>query len=173
MAEVVSEHPVTETTDRAFVPSVLLLARIRRLVIAVIVAGLAYSLSVASKAICAGGVNGAGEFVDSSGNTTDAAPSCLSLHLGPSPVMFVAFAAIVVIALTRVIKRARNEQDALRTVDRAVIVVVVLAVASIVIAQVWFSLIPVSDWTPTGSYSFLYPFPFGSVELSIAPMSTG
>jgi hypothetical protein len=53
MAELVRDSPVTETTDRGFAASVLLLARIRRLVIAVILAGLAYSLSVVNKAICA------------------------------------------------------------------------------------------------------------------------
>ncbi|WP_291055377.1 hypothetical protein [Herbiconiux sp.] len=174
MTEVLEGVRVSAESERAaFVPGAAVIARIRRMVIAAVVAGLIYSfLTVASKGICVGGVDGSGGFIDSSGNPTDAAPSCLILTLGPNPLMLVLFAAIVVLALTRVLNRAQSEKDAVRIIDRSVVAVAVLAALGIVISQIWFGLIPTWDWTPTGSYSFVYPFPFGSVELSITPMTT-
>ncbi|MDO9395349.1 MAG: hypothetical protein Q7T71_02245 [Herbiconiux sp.] len=170
MTDVTEEARVTAAADRAMLPGAAVIARIRRMIVVVFIAGLAYgALITAGKSICVGGVDGAGGSLDSSGAATDAATTCLTLTLGPSPLMIIAFAVIVVIALTRVLKRSTSERDALKTLDRAVVVVVALAVTGIVVSQAWFALIPISDWRPTGSFSFFSPFPLGSVDLSITP----
>lgn len=91
------------------------------------------------------------------------------LTLGPNPLTFGAFAVIIIVMLSRVLSTAHTETDAVRIIDRSGRIVVVLAAVSVVVSQIWFGLIPVSDWTPTRSYSFLSPFPFGSVDLSITP----
>ena len=46
----------------------------------------------------------------------------------------------------------------------------ILAVASVVISQVWFALIPITDWDGTGA--FVYPYPFGAVDMQITPLQT-
>ncbi|MGO2468564.1 MAG: hypothetical protein ACTH8M_08870, partial [Microbacterium gubbeenense] len=47
----------------------------------------------------------------------------------------------------------------------------ILTFASVAISQIWFAMIPITDWDGTGT--FFYPFPFGSVELDTEPMSMG
>jgi hypothetical protein len=43
-----------------------------------------------------------------------------------------------------------------------------LAIASVLISEIWFSLVPKTDWN--GSGTFFYPFPFGAVHFETTPM---
>lgn len=126
---------------------------------------------LASKGYCPGGVDGDGSFIDAAGNTTDTAPICVTLTLRPSGLVFIAIAAIAFGALTMVVSRATDVSSAIRYLDRAAAAIAILAVASVVISQIWFRMIPITDWDGTGT--FFYPFPFGLVELETDRMSTG
>lgn len=158
-------HPV-------LLPGAQVIARIRRLLIVTLVSGLGYSMvMLASKGYCAGGVTAGGGFVDATGEAISSAPMCIDLRLGPSVFVFLALGILVLATLGRVLRRAATERDALRMLDRAARAVVIIVVASAVIAHVWFALIPITDFSPGGSYAFWYPFPFGSVSTDVTPMA--
>ncbi|WP_157962581.1 hypothetical protein [Homoserinimonas sp. OAct 916] len=153
------------------VPAQPVVTRIRRLVVVAALAAFVYGVAnVAGKGYCPGGVNTDGTMTDAAGNATDVAPSCVALTLQPSAFIYIGIFAIVIGALTLVTRRAANVPAALRYLDRGAAAVVILAVASVIISQIWFGLIPISDWD--GGGTFLYPFPFGSVDLEITPMNT-
>jgi len=153
-------------------PGFEIIARLRRLLVVGAAAALGYSLFMTSgKGYCPGGVSADGGFLDAAGNPTDTAPMCVYLDLHPSPVIFIALAVIVFTAITMVLRRAADAPSAIRYLDRAAAAVAILAIASVVISQIWFALIPITDWDGTGT--FFYPFPFGSVDLRTEPMSVG
>jgi hypothetical protein len=140
------------------------------LVVAVVAAFIYAAFAQATSGACAGGFTGGGGFVDRLGQETDVAPQCLSLQMGPSPFVLLAMAMIVLWAVRRVARWAVDEQAAVRTTDRATLAVAVVAGASLVIAQVWFALLPIGTWDPAGDSLLIYPFPFASVEMSVEPM---
>jgi hypothetical protein len=153
-------------------PGSEIIARVRRLLVVGLAGAVGYSLFMTSgKGYCPGGVSADGSFVDAAGEPTDTAPMCVYLDLHPSPVIFIALAAIVLTAITLVLRRAADSSSALRYLDRAAAAIAILAIASVVISQIWFALIPITDWDGAGT--FFYPFPFGSVELRTEPMSVG
>lgn len=94
---------------------------------------------------------------------------CVAMSLGPSPLMFIALVVAIIWALSRVLSRADSEEAAIRILDRTAAGIMIVAAASIVVAQVWFALIPLDGINGSGSY--LWPFPFGSVDLQIEPMT--
>ncbi|WP_104081743.1 hypothetical protein [Cryobacterium sp. Y11] len=148
-----------------------IVVRIRRLVVLAMLAALGYTaFTAASKGYCPGGVNADGTFIDAAGNVTELAPRCINLTLQPSVVIYIGIFAIVIGALTFVLRRASDVPAALRYLDRGAVTVVILAVTSVAISQIWFAMIPITDWN--GSGTFFYPFPFGSVDLTITPMQT-
>ena len=148
-----------------------IVARIRRLVVFAMLAAIGYTaFTVASKGFCPGGVNADGTFVDAAGNDTQLAPSCINLTLQPSVFIYIGIFAIVIGALTFVLRRASDVPTALRYLDRGAVMVVILTAASVAISQIWFAMIPITDWNGTGT--FFYPFPFGSVDLTVTPMHT-
>ena len=164
------------TTDRdasstaTALPGTEIIARIRRLLVVGVLAALGYAAFMsASKGYCPGGI-GDGGFIDAAGDPTDVAPRCVNLTLGPSPLIFAVIVGIAFWALTRVLRRAVDVPSAIRVVDRAAAAIAILAVASVVISQSWFALIPITDWDGTGS--FFYPFPFGSVDMVISSTQT-
>ncbi|MEV8176290.1 hypothetical protein [Microbacterium sp. NPDC079176] len=159
------------TTESA-VPGMEIIARVRRLVVVALVAALGYSTFMTSgKGYCPGGVAADGGFIDAAGKATETAPTCVYLTLQPSPLILFAFAAIVLAAITAVLRRAQDIPSAIRYLDRAAAAVAILAVVSVAISQIWFAMIPITEWDGTGT--FFYPFPFGSVELTTEPMSSG
>ena len=95
-------------------------------------------------------------------------PSCISLTLQPSVLIYIPIIAIVLTAINSVLRRATDLPTALRYLDRAAAAILILAIAAVLISQIWFSLIPITDWN--GSGTFFYPFPFGSVDLDVTPM---
>lgn len=157
------------TSTGAFLPGAAVIARIRRLVYVAIVATVLYSLFVgASKGGCAGGVAADGGFVDSNGKPSPIPPECVTLTLQPSPVMLIILAGIVLWALGRVLRRAESEASAVRIVDRASLAIIMVAGCSVLIAQIWFNLIPLHGIGGTGLY--IWPFPFGSVDYQTSPI---
>ena len=155
--------------EASSLPGVDVVARIRRLLVVGLVAAVGYSLFMtSSKGYCPGGVTADGSFVDAAGNATDTAPVCINLTLEPSWLVFLAIAAVAFGALTMVLRRAADVPSAIRYLDRAAVAIVIIAVASVAISQIWFAMIPITEWDGTGT--FFYPFPFGSVELETEPM---
>ncbi|WP_322410003.1 hypothetical protein [Microbacterium invictum] len=149
-----------------------LVIQIRRLLVVTLVACVIYpGLTRASSASCAGGFGADGGFIDGSGQPTDIVPQCLSVELMPSPLVFAAIAAIVLLTLGRVIRVATDLESATRMLRRAALAIMIVTGVSVVIAQVWFALLPVTDWDPQAGYFFVFPFPFASVDLTITPLT--
>lgn len=138
------------------VPGAAVLIRVRRLLGSTALVAIAYGfLSNGSRAFCPG-VGPAGD-------------SCVSLQLRPSPFVFVALALVVFVAIGRVLRRAPTEAAALLILDRAALVAAAIGAVSLLISIVWFGLIPLESWNGGGTY--IFPFPFGSVDLTVTPAS--
>jgi hypothetical protein len=164
-------HTPSETTavPGSGLPGVQVIAKIRRLLIVAGIVALVYpSVMVASQTYCPGGIDGSGGFIDASGQPTDEAPVCIELTLAPSPLVYVGIAATVLLTLGRVMK-ANDEAGALQTLNRAVIGITALVGIGVVVAHVWFSLIPVEGFT-AHSWSIVHPFPFGTIDVTTTPL---
>jgi hypothetical protein len=160
----------SNTTAGVGLPGAAVIAKIRRVVIVALIAALVYpTLMVASRGYCPGGTDGSGGFIDSSGRPVDEAPQCVQLTLGPSPLIYVGIAVIVLLALGRVMK-ASDETVALQTLNRASIGVAVLVGLAIVVSHFWFFMIPMEEFT-SGSWTVFSPFPFGSIDVTTTPMT--
>ncbi|KKX99782.1 hypothetical protein [Microbacterium sp. Ag1] len=160
----------SNTNAVAGLPGVQVIARIRRLLILAVIAALVYpTLMVPSRVTCPGGIDGNGGFFDGSGRPVDEAPLCIQLTLGPSPLVYVGIAAIVLITLGRVMK-ASDERAALRALNRAAIGIAALVAVAIVVSHVWFFLIPMEGFT-SGSWTVFSPFPFGNIDVTTTPMT--
>ncbi len=161
--------PATTTTPRTL-PGAVVIARIRRLIYVAVLAGVAYSiLARGSKAGCPGGISADGGFLDANGDPSDIAPTCVSLTLSPNPIILIVLVGIVIGALTRVLRWADDDASALRILDRAAAALVLVAAASGVIALVAFGLNPLYGLDGSGTY--IWPFPFGAVDLDMTPMA--
>ncbi|MFB6610334.1 hypothetical protein ACFCVO_08445 [Agromyces sp. NPDC056379] len=167
-----------ETLDRphsaaqSVLPGAAILRRTRSLLFCALGTGLAYSvLGNASKGGCPGGVTGGGGFIDAGGQPTDVAPNCINVTLQPSGIVFLAIAVIVLVAITRVLKSSATEAAALRTLDRAALVIVAVTATWLVITHVSFWMIPLDQWD--GGGYFPIPFTFGAVDIDISPMQQG
>ncbi|WP_288874293.1 hypothetical protein [uncultured Microbacterium sp.] len=166
-------HTTSETMAVAGsgLPGVQVIAEIRRLLIVAVVAALVYpTLMVASRGYCPGGIDGSGGFIDASGQPVDEAPLCVQLTLGPGPLVYVGLAAIVLLALGRVMK-ASDQHGALKDLNRAAIEVGALVVVAIVVSHVWFFLIPMEGFA-SGSWTVFSPFPFGNIDVTTTPLTT-
>jgi len=159
-----------ETVAGAGLPGAAVFAKIRRVVIVALIAALVYpTLMVASRGYCPGGIDGRGGFIDASGRPVDEAPLCVQLTLGPSPLVYVGIAVIVLLALGRVMK-ASDEAAALQTRNRASIGVAALVGLAIVVSHIWFFMIPMEGVT-SGSWSVFSPFPFGNIDVTTTPLT--
>lgn len=153
-------------------PGARIVARIRRLLWVSIVAGVVYSSFVrASKSGCPGGVDASGGYLDANGNPTQIPPECVSLTLGPSPLVFLFIGVAAIWSLGRVLRRADDEAAALRILDHTAVAIMVVAGVSVLVAQIWFAFIPLYGINHSGTY--IWPFPFGSVDIQTMPMTAG
>lgn len=168
----VAGGPATTHPEREL-PGVGLVRRTRRVLVTALGAALVYGLFTnAGASYCGGGTTGDGGFLDSDGRPTDIAPTCTSLTLSPNVLVFIAMAIVVFVGMGRVIKHASDEAAALRTLDRTAMVVVFVALASLIVSQVWFALLPLEEFVEHGG-SLWYPFPFGAVTIETSPMQVG
>lgn len=147
--------------DRAAGP---LLRRARALVLWAIASAILYSTLAASRGSCPGGFSSDG-YVDAHGDPTTTAPQCVQLVLQPGPLVYIAIALTVVVALS-VAAGAADLRVALRTLNRGVIVVVAIAVLSMVVATVWFFALPM----PGPDDGVFLPFPFGGGTMTVTPL---
>lgn len=125
------------------------LVMVRRLVITALVSGVGYSwFSTASQSYCPGGTSADGGFVDRHGNPTEVVPSCITLTLRPSPLVYLVLALIVAWAVARA---AQNAQEAVahRVLGRACGIVVITAVLAVVLTVAAFLSISLEGWDET------------------------
>jgi hypothetical protein len=159
------------TTGEAELPALVdrpILRRARALVLWALGAAVLYSSLVASRGSCPGGFSADGGFLDANGDATTVQPQCVQLVLQPSPVVYLAIAVTVVIALGRA-ARAADVEAALLTLKRAAFVAVGIAVVSMLVAILWFQGMPL----PTGRGTVLFPFPFGGGTMTVIPQESG
>ena len=145
-----------------------ILHRARALVLWALGAAILYASLVASKGSCPGGFAMDGGFLDADGDPTNVQPQCIQLTLQPSPVVYLAIALTVVLALGRA-ARSVDVESALRTLNRASVVAVGIAVVSMIVAILWFQAMP----TPAEHGTILFPFPFGGGTMTITPQEPG
>jgi len=135
-------------------PGRSLLTGSRRLLLICLGSGLVYTLlSNASHG---------GDAPNGSGSTIS-----VQLTLHPSPVIYAAIGLIYFLAINRVLSRATTEVRAAQIFRRAGFAVVILVLASMVIALVWFFSMPLEGWPHPGAW--LAPFPFGSQDVVTVP----
>lgn len=143
---------------------------IRRLLIWAFVAGVLYSVFMSGgKAVCPGGIDADGGFIDSEGRSVEQAPMCVSLALRPSVFVYVGIALIVLIAIGRVTK-ASDVRSALRTLERAIRGAGLLVAIALVVSHVWFQLTPLEHFS-SESWSYFSPFPLGVIDIVIESMT--
>lgn len=162
----------TQPKDAAFVglPGAVVVTGIRRTLIWTLIIALVFPAFMSgSRSFCPGGVDGNGGFIDASGRPVDEAPVCVQLTLGPSPLVYLGIALIVLLALGRVIK-ASDERAALRTLERAIQGAGLLALIAVVVSNVWFLMTPLEGFD-SGSWSVFSPFPFGIISVTVTPMT--
>jgi energy-converting hydrogenase Eha subunit E len=154
----------------AALPGAAVVARIRRVLVVSLIAGLVYPLFMSgSRGRCAGGVDAPDGFTDTVAGSVGEATRCIVLTLGPSPLVYLGIVVIVLVALGRVIG-ASDERSALKILDRTMVGVGVLVVVAIVVSQVWLHMIPLEEFM-AGSASVFSPFPFGFIDVANDPIS--
>ncbi|WP_448003236.1 hypothetical protein [Agromyces bauzanensis] len=169
MPEILDRRPSAALST---LPGAAVLLRTRRLLFWALGATFAYAvLGGASRSYCPGGFTGDGGFLDAAGQPTDAAPQCVTLSLQPSGIVFAAVAIIVLAAISRVLRSAATETAAIRMLDRAAIIIVVVVAAWTLITQVSFATIPLEGWD--GTEPFYFPFTFGNVRVEVTPLPQG
>ncbi|KAE8766122.1 hypothetical protein [Georgenia thermotolerans] len=144
-------------------------ARVRRLVVTAVIAGFAYSgLSTASYGSCLGGTSADGGFADRFGNPTDVVPTCIDMALRPSGALYLLLALIVLGAVVRALQYAHDEAAALRALDLAGAIVIVVALGAAAVAQASFFSISFDSWDGTSTP----PIPrWISVDVVVSPMA--
>lgn len=168
--EQTGERPATAAVaaDRPAAPAPFpLLTRARTLVLWAVVAAVLYSTLASSRGSCSGGFSSGG-YVDADGHPTTVAPQCVQLVLQPGPLVYLAIALTVIVALSTA-ARAVDLDAALRTLNRGTIVAVGIAVVSMVVAIAWFFALPM----PGPGDGVLFPFPFGSGTMTVTPLESG
>lgn len=159
-----------ETSAAPGLAGVVVIRGIRRVLIwSLIIAFLYPAFMNGSKGICPGGVDADGGFIDASGRSVDEAPMCVQLTLGPSPLVYIGIALIVLLAIGRVMK-ATDERAALRTLERALRAVGLFALVAIVVSHAWMMMIPLEQFS-SESWSVFSPFPFGVIDVDVTPMT--
>ena len=105
--------------------------------------------------------------VASKGGCVTETGTCYDMQLRVSPLLFIGFAVIVFLALGRIVNRNLDPFAAARVLDRAGLVVKIVALVAIVVAQVWFFAIPTDGFGQSG-WVVISPFPFGSVDVEFS-----
>jgi hypothetical protein len=156
----------TSTPEAARLAGAPVIARIRRVLITALIAGVAYSaVTTGSTGRCAGPTTS----TTAGDGSVSVHQACIAMQLHPSPVVVVALAVILIVAISRVLKPGVREADALRTLDRAATTIAIVAAASILVSVAWFALIPIGDWQPGSGFGVLFPFPLAEAQLTITP----
>ncbi|MER7796809.1 hypothetical protein [Microbacterium sp. NPDC096154] len=151
MTDVTRELPRT----RAGSP---VLMKVRGLILTAVLSWLGYAMFTGgSRGRCYGEM-----YDDGSGGLHQ---TCEQWNLTESPLVGVVIAALAYRAVSRAARHALDDADAIRMLDRAGIAIMIVAGASLVIASAWFWMMP----GPGEATSYIWPFPFGAVDVEIDP----
>ena len=154
-----TEYPRVDPGVASRLPAGPILMRLRGLLVTTGIAAFVYSaLASSSRTECTGG---------GGSDLSPAASMCAGLTARPSWLVYAAFAVILFVAIGRVARRAATVPEALRTLDRAAILIIAVALVSVVIGTVWMFLIPLDPARGTGTT--ILPFPFVWAELTFTP----
>lgn len=166
-----SQLLTTPAAQQAQLPGAAILRGVRRTMILGLSLSILYSvLATATTATCPGGGDASGGYVDPDGNPTDVVPSCITLVMGPNPLVFVIFALIAIGAVSSAVRKSTTETDALRYLSSAAIVMAAITAVCLVAGHIWFWDIPVMDWR-VGDAPFVTS-PFVTLTTTITPMSS-
>ena len=158
----------SETRENALLPGAEIVVGIRSLLIWAVVAATMLALFLqGSMSSCSGGLTGSGGFLDADGQPSDVAPMCGSVVMSASPLVYFAIALIVLTSLTRILGRADTVDRALRILNNARMVIVVLTLVTFVVGYWAIMTLRVEDWN---NYSIFIPFPFTTFDISTNPM---
>ncbi len=157
-----------ESRTERLLPGAAIIVGIRSLLIwAIVAAAMLATFLRGSMSGCPGGIDASGGFIDAAGEPTDTAPLCGSITMSASPLVYTAIALIVVLSLTRILRRADTVDDALRITRNAQMAILVLTIVAFVVGYVAIMTVHIDDWS---NYSLLYPFPFVTYDISTHPM---
>ncbi|MFV9424000.1 hypothetical protein [Microbacterium sp. S1037] len=162
---------ITADDDRdGLLPGAPIIAGIRSLVIWGVVAAAILGMFVhGTHESCSGGLASDGEgYIGADGKPTDIEPICGTVTMSPSPLVFAILAIIVVTALTRVLGRATDVDHALRILNNARMVIVVVALTGLVVGWWAIMTLRIDDWS---AFSVWSPLPFGQFEVETHPIS--
>ncbi len=107
-------------------------------------------------------------FVTADGAPTDIEPRCGTATLSPSPLVFLLVAAIVMIALTMILRRAVDEDHAFRILNNARMAIVVLTLVAMAVGSIAVMTLRVDDW---GAFAVFSPLPFAQFDVETWPIT--
>ncbi len=160
--------PTENTTP--LLPGSALLVGIRSLLVWAIVASAVSAMFLrGTHQSCSGGLaaNGQG-FIDAGGAPTAIEPRCGSIELSPSPLLFALLAVVVIGTITRILRRAGDEDHAFRMLNNARMAIVVLTLVALAVGWVAIMTVHVDDWS---SFSLYSPLPFGQFDIETWPIT--
>lgn len=151
-------------------PGAAIVVGIRQLLVwGVVAAALLATLLRGTAGGCSGGIAGTGGgFIGPSGERTDVEPMCGQLTMTTHPLMFLLLAAIVLGALTRVLRRADDVDDALRILANARLVIALATMAAFAIGYLTFFTVDTTDWASPG---VLIPIPVVGIDIETWPIT--
>lgn len=130
---------------------------LRALVLTVTAAGVVWTGTTSSRRVCTPVPYGWWGGVAPSGAPEE---FCAVLHLEPNPLVLAALAVVLVISIARVLRTARTPEESGRILSRAVTVIVVIALVTVVISQAWLRLYGYPASGPDGALFVIPPVPF-------------
>lgn len=160
----------TAESTTPLLPGSAIIVGIRSLLIwAIVSSALVATFLRGTHASCSGGLASDGRgFLGPDGAPTDIEPRCGTVTLSPSPLLFLLFAVIVIGAITRILRRAENEDHAFRILNNARMAIVVLSLVGLAVGWIAIMTLRVDDWS---SFSLYSPLPFGQFDVETVPIT--
>ncbi|MFF0910799.1 hypothetical protein ACFWZW_08950 [Microbacterium enclense] len=157
---------MTTTTESStpLLPGSAIIVGIRSLLIwAIVASALLATFLRGTHASCSGGLTPDGRgFLGPDGAPTDVEPRCGMVTLSPSPLLFLLLALIVIGTITRILRRAEDEDHAFRILNNARMAIIVLSLVALAVGWIAIMTVRVDDWS---SYSLFSPLPFGQFDV--------
>lgn len=148
-----------EAGELSRLPAGPILVRLRRVLITGAGAAAVYTM------LSTGSIGTCSDAPAAGDSGTTAQVTCANLMMRPSWIVYAALAVILFAAIGQVARQASTVAEALRTLDRAAILTVAIALVAGFIGMAWMFLIPHDALTSGGT--IVFPFPFSAPELTI------
>jgi Na+/H+-dicarboxylate symporter len=157
-------------TDPKLLPGAALVVGIRSLVIwGVVAAAVLGTFLRGVHQSCSGALASDGtSFLGADGTPTDIEPRCGTVSMSPSPLVFVLLAAIVIGALTLILRRADDTDQAFRILGNARMALVIVTLVALAVGWIAIMTLKVDDWSSFALYS---PLPFAQFDVDTTPIT--